>query len=205
MARRLINLRPGRMGAMYLRLLPFVILIALYVIGSSLPPRRESGRQAVARPFGDGRDGGALCLLARAALWRHPSVGRYRRQPAAPWPRAGGGNGLRAGGGRRRPMPYVRAGLSPLVAVVSMIPPMAILAILFVVGLDLKGQLSSSSVVQRSCVRQPAARIEEMPREQLIKAQTLGASTWQIVSWFCPRCCAPDEFVACRWARPGCS
>jgi NitT/TauT family transport system permease protein len=80
-------------------------------------------------------------------------------------------------------VPYLRAGLSPLVAVLSMIPPMAVLPILFIVfGLDELSKVVLIVVgVAPFLIRDLALRIADMPGELLIKAQTLGGSTWQIV------------------------
>ena len=80
-------------------------------------------------------------------------------------------------------LPYVRAGLSPLVAVISMIPPMAMLPILFIVfGLNELSKVVLIVIgVAPFLMRDLQARVMEMPGEQLIKAQTLGASSWQIV------------------------
>jgi NitT/TauT family transport system permease protein len=63
-----------------------------------------------------------------------------------------------------------------------MIPPMAVLPILFIVfGL---GELSKVVLiiigVTPMLVRDLSLEVASMPREQLIKAQTLGASTWQV-------------------------
>ena len=79
-------------------------------------------------------------------------------------------------------IPYVRATLAPLVAAVSLIPPLAVLPILFIVaGL---GELAKVVLiiigVAPGIVRDLALRVAELPREQLIKAQTLGASSWQL-------------------------
>jgi NitT/TauT family transport system permease protein len=64
----------------------------------------------------------------------------------------------------------------------SMIPPMAVLPILFIVfGL---GELSKVMLiiigVTPTLIRDLSLEVAAMPREQLIKAQTLGGSTWQI-------------------------
>jgi NitT/TauT family transport system permease protein len=79
-------------------------------------------------------------------------------------------------------IPYVRAALAPLVAAVSLIPPLAVLPILFIVaGL---GELAKVVLiiigVAPIIVRDLALRVAELPREQIVKAQTLGASTWQL-------------------------
>ncbi len=78
-------------------------------------------------------------------------------------------------------LPVVSAAFAPLVAVMSMVPPMAILPVLFIVfGL---GELSSRPHRHRIApflVRDLALAVRALPAEQLVKAQTLGASTWQI-------------------------
>jgi NitT/TauT family transport system permease protein len=80
-------------------------------------------------------------------------------------------------------LPYLRAAIAPFVAALSLIPPLAILPILFiVVGL---GELAKVTLivigVAPVIVRDLAMRAGELPNEQIIKAQTLGASTWQLV------------------------
>jgi len=80
-------------------------------------------------------------------------------------------------------VPYVRATIAAFVAAVSLIPPLAVLPILFiVVGL---GELAKVTLiivgVAPLIVRDLAMRTAELPNEQIIKAQTLGASTWQLV------------------------
>lgn len=79
-------------------------------------------------------------------------------------------------------LPLLRNLLGLAVAVLAMIPPLAILPIIFIVfGL---GELSKIVLIVIGTapflVRDLALRVEEMPVEMLIKAQTLGASTWQI-------------------------
>ena len=108
-------------------------------------------------------------------------------------------------------MPYVGAPLSPFVAVLSMVPPLAILPILFIVlrpGRAVEGDADRASASPRSWSATWHSASAEMPVELLIKAQTLGASTWQIVlrvvlPQVLPRLL--DPACACRSARPGCS
>jgi NitT/TauT family transport system permease protein len=76
-------------------------------------------------------------------------------------------------------LPYVRATLAGFVAVVSMIPPLAVLPILFIVfGL---GELSKVVLIIIGIlpflIRDVSARVLEIPREMIVKAETLGAST----------------------------
>ena len=81
-------------------------------------------------------------------------------------------------------IPYVRAALAPFVAALSLIPPLAILPILFIVaGLgELAKVLLIIIGVAPIIVRDVALRAAELPGEQIIKAQTLGASTWLVVN-----------------------
>ena len=66
---------------------------------------------------------------------------------------------------------------------VSLIPPLALLPILFIVaGLgELAKVLLIIIGVAPVIVRDLALRVAELPPEQIIKAQTLGASTWQLM------------------------
>lgn len=79
-------------------------------------------------------------------------------------------------------LPVAGATLGPVVAVASMVPPLALLPILFIImGL---GEASKIMLIvigtTLKLVRDLTLRVQEIPREQIIKAQTLGASTWQI-------------------------
>jgi NitT/TauT family transport system permease protein len=80
-------------------------------------------------------------------------------------------------------IPYFRASFNAFTSVLSMIPPLAVLPILFIIfGL---GELAKVMLVMIGIVpfliRDLALRTAEIPHEEIIKAQTLGASTWQII------------------------
>lgn len=80
-------------------------------------------------------------------------------------------------------IPPVRASLSPLVGVISMVPPLAILPILFIVfGLD---ELSKVMLIviglTPMLARDLEQRARELPKEIIIKAQTLGANSWTVM------------------------
>ena len=182
--RRIINRRPSRVGAFYLAALPFLLVVAAYIVGSGvrlaenpndklLPALSTIGDAIVRLAFEPDRRTGQLLLwvdtaasLTRliAGLTIATSLGLV----------FGIATGL---------IPYVRAGLAPFIAVLSMIPPMALLPILFIVfGL---GEASKIVLivfgVAPFMMRDMALRVSELPREQIIKAETLGASSWQIV------------------------
>ncbi|MEJ6080146.1 ABC transporter permease [Vibrio sp. 1-Bac 57] len=80
-------------------------------------------------------------------------------------------------------LPIMRATFSPLITAISLIPPMAILPILFIsFGL---GELSKVMlIIIGICpilIRDLQMQTQSLPSEQLLKAQTLGANSWQIM------------------------
>jgi NitT/TauT family transport system permease protein len=77
-------------------------------------------------------------------------------------------------------LPVVRSLLGPFVAALAMIPPLAILPILFIMlGLGEVAKIALIVFGVAPCiVRDVSLRAGELPKEQLIKAQTLGASSW---------------------------
>jgi len=79
-------------------------------------------------------------------------------------------------------LPYVRALLAPFIATVSMVPPLALLPILFIVlGLGETAKITLIVIgVAPAMIRDLALKVGELPREQIIKAETLGGSSWQI-------------------------
>jgi NitT/TauT family transport system permease protein len=79
-------------------------------------------------------------------------------------------------------LPIVRAGLGPLVATVAVIPPISVLPILFIVfGLGETSKIVLMFLgLTPFMVRDRASHVAAIPEEQLIKAQTLGASTWTV-------------------------
>ncbi|CAO1669010.1 MULTISPECIES: ABC transporter permease [Salinicola] len=80
-------------------------------------------------------------------------------------------------------LPLMRAKLSPLVTVVSLIPPMAILPVLFIAfGTGEMAKVALIVIgVAPFLVRDLQSHAMRLPDEQLIKAQTLGASSWQVL------------------------
>jgi NitT/TauT family transport system permease protein len=80
-------------------------------------------------------------------------------------------------------LPYLRAAIAPFIAALSLIPPLAVLPILFIVaGLGEAAKITLIIIgVAPVIVRDLAMRTAELPNEQIIKAQTLGASSWQLV------------------------
>ena len=172
---RLMNLRPGRQGAFYLAALPFVLVLAAYLAGSGLRladnpndkllPALSSMAQAVKHMAfeTDARTGTVLMLTDTLA-----SLGRLAAALV-----------LSVVVGL---LPAATALLAPFINVVSIVPPLALLPILFIVmGLGENAKIALIVIGTLPCiVRDLIMKVQELPREQLIKAQTLGASTWQV-------------------------
>jgi len=80
-------------------------------------------------------------------------------------------------------LPPVRAGLGPLVTGIAVIPPIALLPILFIVfGLGETAKVALIVVgIAPFMIRDVAGHIAALPREQVAKALTLGASSWQVL------------------------
>jgi len=180
---RAMNVVPPRGGRIILAMLPFILIAIIYVIGSAerrfanpddklLPPVSEMAatiKRLAAEP--NRRSGEYVLWTDTAASLRRLVLGLGIA--AAVGLTLGLTIGL---------LPVAGAGFGTLIAVLSMIPPMAVLPILFIVfGL---GELSKVMLiiigVTPTLVRDLSLEVSAMPREQLIKAQTLGASTWQV-------------------------
>ncbi len=80
-------------------------------------------------------------------------------------------------------LPPVRATFGPLVTSIAVIPPIALLPILFIAfGLGETAKVALIVIgIAPFMIRDIAAHIAALPREQIIKAQTLGASSWQVM------------------------
>ncbi|MEM6372204.1 MAG: ABC transporter permease subunit [Pseudomonadota bacterium] len=180
---RLINIIPARPLAVFLTLLPFVLVFIAYAIGSDIRLTENPSDKLLPAPSniwdtavrlvseGDRRTG-------RILFW-HDTWASLKR--------LGLGIGISAGIGLIFGLligllPLVRSTLAQFVAVVSMIPPLALLPILFIVfGL---GELSKVVLIVVGTlpflIRDLSQRVIEVPRELIVKAQTLGASSWVI-------------------------
>ena len=80
-------------------------------------------------------------------------------------------------------LPPVRATLGPLVTAIAVIPPIALLPILFIVfGLGETAKVALIVIgVAPFMIRDVAGHIAALPREQVIKALTLGANSWGVM------------------------
>ena len=177
---RWINRRPGRPLAVFLALLPFALAALVYLAGSQarlavnpadklLPAPAQILDTAIAAVTEPDKRSGAILFWndTAASLMRlAQGVGIAAALALA--------LGLLIG-----LLPLGRAALASFVAAVSMAPPLALLPILFIVfGL---GELSKVALIVIGTapfmIRDLSQRVLETPAEQIIKAQTLGASS----------------------------
>jgi NitT/TauT family transport system permease protein len=182
--RRLVNQNPNKAQRLALSLLPFILVIAAYLFYSNARLAENPGDKLLPSPATlahtvhqyafneDERSGDIL-------FWSDTAASLKRILLALCISAALGVTlGLAIG-----VIPYLRATLAPFIAALSLIPPLAILPILFIVaGLgELAKVLLIIIGVTPIIVRDLALRTGELPVEQIIKAQTLGASTWQLI------------------------
>ena len=181
---RLINRQPDRLGRWLLALLPFVVLLVLYLMNSEarlaanpndkLLPSFPVILDSIARmAFEPSRRSGEYLLWADTL-----SSLKLLLMGVGISAALGLSVGLLNGG-----IPLFRTPVSPVVTAVSLIPPMAILPILFIVfGLgDLAKVMLIVIGICPILIRDLQLKTLSLPEEQLIKAQTLGATSWQIL------------------------
>ncbi|GAA6131125.1 ABC transporter permease [Halopseudomonas sabulinigri] len=182
--KRLINLSPTPATRLFIGLLPFVLLLLVYIVASDA--RLEANPNDKLLPafsqMGDAIDRMALEPSKRTGeylFWVDTASSLKRlAMGVAIAASIGLAVGLLTGA-----LPLINASMSPLLTVVSLIPPLAILPVLFIVfGL---GELSKVMLIALGITpfiaRDLQRRTQEIPSEQLVKAQTLGANTSQII------------------------
>lgn len=180
---RLINRKPGRVLTAFLMLLPFLAVVLAYAIGSEI--RRADNPQDKFMPA-------PSALVERTGtLMTEPAKrsGRYLfwEDTAASLARLGQGVGLAAIiglilGVAIGLVPSIRALFGTFVNFVSLVPPLALLPILFIalgVGETSKVTLIAIGITP-FLIRDLGQRVVEIPTEMMVKAQTLGASSWVI-------------------------
>ena len=183
--RRAINYMPQRPVGILLAALPFVLILAIYAIGSEAR-LAANPTDKLMPPFSAFAD-----AMAQLAFTENRRTGEYVfwADTAISLQRIFLGLGIATVlciliGIPLGFLPYLRALLGPFVSVFSLIPPLAVLPILFIIfGL---GETSKIVLivfgVAPFLTRDMALAVAAIPREQIVKAQTLGASTWQMMT-----------------------
>jgi NitT/TauT family transport system permease protein len=182
--KRLINQQPSNAGKWLLGALPFILILLAYLVASNerLAVNPNDKLMPSFEAFGH-----AIHMMAFEPSKR---TGEYLlwADTLASLQRLGIGVGISAlisliVGIFIGIIPLMRAGFAPVVTVISLVPPLAILPILFIIfGL---GEVAKITLIVLGItpflIRDVQLRVMALPEELIIKAQTLGASTWQLI------------------------
>jgi len=182
--KRWINKTPSKTRAFVLGLLPFLLIMALYQWGSDVRKAENPKDKLLpsVEEFHSAIDRLAFTPSKRTGeyLFWQDTVSSLSRLLTGVVCAAliGLFVGLFTGA-----IPYIGAPLNPIITAISLIPPMAILPMLFIVfGL---GELSKVMLIVIGItpflIRDLYSRTKEIPAEQLVKAQTLGGNSLQII------------------------
>lgn len=180
---RLINIKPSRMTQLLLALLPFVLLVVAYGVGSAAR-LAENPSDKLLPALGTITD-----AVNRLAFQPDPRTGEYIlwSDTLASLGRLFAALGISTAialvvGMLVGMIPYLRALLAPFLAAISMVPPLALLPILFIaLGLGETSKITLIVIgVAPIMIRDLVLRVLELPREMIVKAETLGGTSWQI-------------------------
>jgi NitT/TauT family transport system permease protein len=184
---RLINARVSRGGALFLGALPFLVVAVAYLVASGerlaanpndklLPSAVQMWSAFLDLATVPDRRSGDLILwvdtyASLIRLFAGVSAATFIALTL----------GIAIGF-----IPRVRALLLPFVTVVCVIPPLALLPILFIaLGLGETAKITLIAVgVAPVMVRDIANRVIDLPPELVAKAQTLGGNSWTMVLRF---------------------
>ena len=182
---RLINIKPGRGGRLIAGLVPILILVLIYMIASEAR-HAVNPSDKVLPTFGAMGD-----AILRFAAQRDPMTGNITlmADTMASLYRLGIGLAIATVGSLVLGLllgviPMVRATLGPIVTVIAVIPPIAVLPILFIVmGLGEASKIALIAIgIAPYMTRDLAAYVAGLPNEQFLKAQTLGANSWLVAT-----------------------
>lgn len=181
---RWVNRQVGRNDRVLLGSLPILLLVLLYLF---LAAERHAANSAdKILPMPDGMAQAMAPLLFQADQLTGQLL--FWADTAASLSRLGLGLGIATlaallVGLVLGVLPPVRATFGPLVTGIAVIPPIALLPILFIaLGLGETAKVALIVIgIAPVMVRDIAAHVGALPNEQLVKAQTLGASSWQIM------------------------
>ena len=180
---RWVNVRPRRGSAILLGILPMLVAVIAYLIASAVRHAANGADKILPTPL-------AMIEAMRGLIVEvDPLSGRiaFWADTAASLERLGLGLGICAlsallVGMVLGVLPAARATFGPLVTTIAVIPPIALLPILFIVfGLGETAKVALIVIgVTPFLIRDLADHIASLPQEQIIKAQTLGASSLQL-------------------------
>lgn len=182
--KKLVNLKASPRLTVLLGLLPFVLLLVLYIVASDARLAVNSSDKLLPA-FSTMQDS-----MHRMALEPSKRSGEYLflTDTISSLTRLGAGVGIAAILGlmlgiATGALPLMSAMFSPLLTVISLIPCLALLPVLFIVlGLGEVSKIVLIAIgITPFIARDIQRRAREIPQEQIIKAQTLGANSAQII------------------------
>lgn len=181
---RWVNRRIGRGNTILLGAVPIMLLVLIYLVAAA--SRHSANPNDKILPLPSGMAEAMSALLFQPDQLSGQLI--FLADTLASLQRLGIGLGLSTlsallVGLVLGVLPPVRATFSPLVTGISVIPPIALLPILFIVfGLGETSKVALIFIgIAPFMIRDVAAHITALPREQIVKAQTLGASSWQLM------------------------
>lgn len=181
--RRLLNVRPQGGGRILLGLIPIIALVLVYLAAAAARHAETPTDRILPMPAAMAEAVKIMAFQPDPRTGEIPLVA----DTAASLKRLAGGIALAVVtalvlGLTIGLLPLMRAGIGPAVATISVIPPIAVLPILFITfGLGETAKIALIFIgIAPVMVRDLAGHVGAIPEEQLVKAQTLGASTWLI-------------------------
>ncbi|WP_423603249.1 ABC transporter permease [Sphingomonas sp. MS122] len=181
---RWVNRRIGRGNRIILGAIPIVLLALFYLVVAASRHAANPGDKIL--PMPDAMAGAMAALLFQPDRLSGQLL--FLADTLASLQRLGLGIGISTlsalfAGLVLGVLPPVRATLGPLVTAIAVIPPIALLPILFIVfGLGETSKVALIVIgIAPFMIRDLTAHIAALPKEQIAKAQTLGASSWQLM------------------------
>ena len=181
---RLINRKPSKPLAIFLGMLPFILALFIYQ-SASTARKAENERDKLLPSFTE-----IHSAMHRLAATPSKRSGEYVfwKDTQSSLIRIGKGILISAiiallFGILTGAIPLVGASLNPAITAIALIPPMAVLPMLFIIF----GLVELSKIVlivigiTPIMIRDLYQRVREIPSEQLVKAQTLGAHSLHII------------------------
>lgn len=180
---RWVNIRPNRRSSILLGALPLLLVFVTYLITAGLRHASNGADKILPTPFA------MIDAMRGLIVDTDPLSGNilFWTDTLASLQRLGIGLGICALSALLIGMilgviPVARTTFGPLVTTIAVIPPIALLPVLFILfGLGETAKVALIVVgVAPFLTRDLADHVAALPQEQIVKAQTLGASSWQL-------------------------
>jgi NitT/TauT family transport system permease protein len=181
---RWVNRKPSRRGAPLIGALPLAGLALAYVIAAAIRHADNPADKLLPLP---GAMAEAMALLLFVPDPLSGELLFWADTAASLW-RLGVGLAIATSmtllvGLLVGVLPPVKATFGPLLTAIAVIPPIAVLPVLFIVfGLGEVAKVALIVVgVAPFMIRDVAGHVAALPREQVVKALTLGANSWGVM------------------------